>query len=134
MTITLDEFKNAMRAAHGGQLPLDADQEQALSHDFSVPLWLIAGPGTGKTHTLSWLALKRLVVDGVDPTRLLLTTFTRRAARELEVRVLADRQSLLNVGVAEAGNFELADLMLGTLHSVASRVLQDARYPAVFRI
>jgi DNA helicase-2/ATP-dependent DNA helicase PcrA len=134
MTITLDQFKDAMRAAHGGQLPLDQDQEQALSHNFSVPLWLIAGPGTGKTHTLSWLALKRLVVDGVDPTRLLLTTFTRRAARELEVRVLADRQSLLNVGVAEAGNFELADLMLGTLHSVASRVLQDARYPAVFRI
>src|SRR3954466_15482008 len=108
MTITLDEFKDAMRAAHGGQLPLDADQEQALDHDFSVPLWLIAGPGTGKTHTLSWLALKRLLVDGVDPTRLILTTFTRRAARELEVRVLADRQAMLTAGVADAGTFEVS--------------------------
>jgi len=33
--------------------------------------------GTGKTHTLVWLTLKRLLVDGVPPQRLMLTTFTR---------------------------------------------------------
>jgi DNA helicase II / ATP-dependent DNA helicase PcrA len=130
----LNSFLTAMAAAHGGQLPLDPNQRLALEHKFDTPLWLIAGPGTGKTHTLSWLALKRVLVDGVEPSTIVFTTFTRRAARELEVRLLRDRQALIDVGVRSAANFEVADLMVGTLHAISSRVLQDARYPPVFRV
>ncbi len=48
---TLDEFLDGMRAAQGDVLPVNTEQGKALLHDYRTPLWIIAGPGTGKTHT-----------------------------------------------------------------------------------
>jgi len=59
--------------------------------------------GTGKTHTLVWLTLKRLLVDGVPPQRLMLTTFTRKAATELRTRLIQGRQALVDAGLKAAG-------------------------------
>jgi DNA helicase-2/ATP-dependent DNA helicase PcrA len=133
--IDVERFLAGMRAAHGGQLPLSAEQERALRHDHrDSPLWIIAGPGTGKTHTLVWLVLKRLLVDGVLPARVFLTTFTRKAAAELESRLVLSRQKLMDVDLPGVEDFEVAQLQLGTLHSLCSRILQDERYPPAFRI
>jgi primosomal protein N' len=46
------------------------------------PLLIVAGAGTGKTNTLAHLVAK-LIVDGADPRRILLLTFSRRASKEL---------------------------------------------------
>jgi len=48
----------------------------------SSPLLIIAGAGSGKTKTLAH-RVAHLLVNGVDPERLLLLTFTRRAAQEI---------------------------------------------------
>src|SRR5437763_1453080 len=50
------------------------------------PLLVVAGAGSGKTLTLA-ARVARLVVAGADPSRLLLLTFSRRAAAEMERRV-----------------------------------------------
>jgi DNA helicase-2/ATP-dependent DNA helicase PcrA len=50
------------------------------------PLLIIAGAGTGKTSTLAHRVAQQ-VVSGVDPGKILLLTFTRRAAAELRRRV-----------------------------------------------
>jgi DNA helicase-2/ATP-dependent DNA helicase PcrA len=50
------------------------------------PLLIIAGTGSGKTNTLAH-RVARLVVKGADPGRILLLTFTRRAAAEMIRRV-----------------------------------------------
>src|SRR5271154_2088012 len=61
------------------------------------PLLILAGAGTGKTNTLAHRAA-HLVVNGTDPARILMLTFTRRAALEMIKRaqgivseVMADR-------------------------------------------
>src|ERR1700724_3071074 len=61
------------------------------------PMLILAGAGTGKTDTLAHRAA-HLVLNGVDPARILMLTFTRRAAQEMIRRtqlivaqVLADR-------------------------------------------
>lgn len=95
---------------------------------------MIAGPGTGKTHTLVWLTLKRLLVDGVPPQRLMLTTFTRKAATELRTRLIQGRQALVDAGLKAAGDLDLSQVMLGTLHELASDVLQRERYPETLRV
>ncbi len=59
-------------------------QQQAIDHG-NAPLLVIAGAGTGKTATLAQ-RVAQLVGSGADPTRILLITFTRRAAAELERR------------------------------------------------
>ena len=125
--LSLDEYLGALARAHKGTLPLNEDQNQAVRHDHRRPLWIIAGPGTGKTHTLVWLVMKRVLVDGVPPERIFLTTFTRKAAAELESRVVRARQLLADAGVAAAEAIDLTAIHVGTLHGLASRILQDQR-------
>ena len=69
---------------------LNAQQRQAVLHGTGEgavpgPLLVIAGAGTGKTDTLAH-RVAHLVRQGADPQRILLLTFSRRAAGELEKR------------------------------------------------
>jgi uncharacterized protein (TIGR00375 family) len=50
------------------------------------PVLVLAGPGTGKTHTLMG-RVRHLIEQGADPARILILTFTRKAARELKDRL-----------------------------------------------
>jgi DNA helicase-2/ATP-dependent DNA helicase PcrA len=75
------------------------------------PLLVIAGAGTGKTRTLVY-RVARLVESGIDPTQLLLLTFTRRAAQEM----------LRRAGLLLDGRCER--VTGGTFHSYANAVLR----------
>ena len=75
------------------------------------PLLVIAGAGSGKTRTLVY-RVARLIEDGLDPSRILLLTFTNKAAREMLRRV----EMLLSVDTRR--------LMGGTFHSVGNRLLR----------
>ena len=86
------------------------------------PLLVIAGAGTGKTMTLAH-RVAHLIIQGVDPERILLLTFTRRAAAEMMRRVEAIvRQALRGEKNAPAAGNVLA--WSGTFHSVANRLLR----------
>ena len=61
-------------------------RQPAGSHFTAGPLLVIAGAGTGKTMTLAH-RVAHLIVRGVSPERILLLTFTRRAAQEMTRRV-----------------------------------------------
>lgn len=65
---------------------LDDTQKAAVEHR-GGPLLLLAGPGTGKTTTLVEAVAHRVEHDGVDPGRVLVLTFSRRAAGELRERI-----------------------------------------------
>ncbi|MFF4246339.1 ATP-dependent helicase [Streptomyces sp. NPDC001822] len=66
---------------------LDAAQRAVADHR-DGPLLVLAGPGTGKTTTLVE-AVARRVADGADPARILVLTFSRKAAVELRDRMAA---------------------------------------------
>ena len=73
---------------------LNAEQRRAALHgDGSVagPLLVIAGAGSGKTNTLAH-RVAHLIVNGADPRRILLLTFSRRAAGEMSAARRADRR------------------------------------------
>jgi DNA helicase-2/ATP-dependent DNA helicase PcrA len=92
---------------------LNAEQRAAATHA-GGPLLILAGAGTGKTTTLC-ARVAWLLAEGVPAERMLLLTFTRRAAREMleRVRVLAERV------VPNAGR-----VVGGTFHSVAHRMVR----------
>jgi DNA helicase-2/ATP-dependent DNA helicase PcrA len=90
---------------------LDPVQLEAVTHD-GGPLLIVAGAGTGKTRTLV-ARLARLVDRGIPPERLLLVTFSRRAADEMGRRLVP----LVGPAVAR-------QLPAGTFHSIACRLLQ----------
>jgi DNA helicase-2/ATP-dependent DNA helicase PcrA len=80
-----------MSVAHLAKL--NPEQRRAVEHGVrekvygpSGPLLVIAGAGSGKTNTLAH-RLAHLIVNGVDPRRILLMTFSRWAATEMARRV-----------------------------------------------
>jgi DNA helicase-2/ATP-dependent DNA helicase PcrA len=87
------------------------------------PLLVIAGAGTGKTNTLAH-RVAHLVLEGVDPARILLLTFTRRAAEEMTRRAERIVGSAL---AARRGSASAAAVRLpwaGTFHSIGNRLLR----------
>ena len=93
------------------QRHLNERQREAASFG-DGPLRVLAGPGTGKTTTLS-ARVEFLLEREVPPERILLLTFTRRAAREIVGRVRASRRDERVQRVAG-----------GTFHSVAHHTLR----------
>jgi DNA helicase-2/ATP-dependent DNA helicase PcrA len=88
------------------------------------PLLILAGAGTGKTNALAHRAA-HLVVSGVDPARILMLTFTRRAAQEMIRRT----QSIVTAVLEERGkaggrSVQSRLLWSGTFHSVGNRILR----------
>ena len=103
-------------AADGARSPnltagLNAEQTAAAAHG-DGPLLIVAGAGTGKTRTLVY-RVAHLIERGVPPERILLLTFTRRAAHEMLSRV----ERL----VGTAGG----RVQGGTFHSTGHRLLRQ---------
>ena len=64
---------------------LNEEQKKVVFAD-EGPILVIAGAGSGKTRTITY-RVARLIEEGVDPSSLLLATFTNKAAREMSHRV-----------------------------------------------
>jgi ATP-dependent DNA helicase UvrD/PcrA len=103
--------------------PLNEEQRQAVFHgrDSDAPLLIIAGAGSGKTTTLA-ARVARLVLDGADPRRLMLLSFSRRAAQDLQRRVGRMLHQALGFGATQRAP-ELP--WAGTFHSVGARLLRE---------
>ncbi len=104
-------------APGGGAYPwldeLNRQQREAVTHG-TGPLLVVAGAGTGKTKTLAY-RVAYLISQGTDPGRILLLTFTRRAAQEM----LRRAGSVVARGTSATGR-----VWGGTFHSVANRILR----------
>ena len=88
------------------------DEQLAVVRAPSGPMLVIAGAGSGKTHTLTY-RVAWLVERGVDPSRILLLTFTNKAAKAMTGRV----EGLLGGRVQQVWG--------GTFHSIANRILRE---------
>src|SRR5271154_4222763 len=65
---------------------LDEAQQRVVDHE-GGPLLVLAGPGTGKTTTIVAAVADRIERRGIDPARVLVLTFSRKAAQELRERI-----------------------------------------------
>jgi DNA helicase-2/ATP-dependent DNA helicase PcrA len=106
---------------------LNTAQRAAVEHgseaksDKCSPLLVIAGAGSGKTNTLAHRGAHR-IINGADPTRILLMTFSRRAASEMIRRVeriaaqiMGQKAEVLTSGLNWAGTF----------HAIGARLLRE---------
>src|SRR5580692_8628625 len=105
---------------------LNPEQRRAVEHDPTgpgpvAPLLVIAGAGSGKTNTLAH-RVAHLIVSGVDPRRILLMTFSRRAASEVGRRVEAICSEALG---AKAGIMTDALTWSGTFHAIGAKLLRE---------
>jgi DNA helicase II / ATP-dependent DNA helicase PcrA len=104
---------------------LNREQRRAVEHGVSDPaagpLLVIAGAGSGKTNTLAH-RVAHLIVHGVDPRRMLLLTFSRRAAAEMTRRVERIATRVLGVG---SGAVTDSLTWAGTFHGIGARLLRE---------
>ena len=106
---------------------LNGEQRRAVEHGVSPddnqgPLLVIAGAGSGKTKTLAH-RVAHLIVNGADPRRILLLTFSRRAATELARRV-----QRISAQVLGTSSKSMTDALTwaGTFHGIGARLLRES--------
>jgi DNA helicase-2/ATP-dependent DNA helicase PcrA len=105
---------------------LNPEQRRAVEHGMAgegpfAPLLVIAGAGSGKTNTLAH-RVAHLIVGGADPRRILLMTFSRRAASEMTKRVERIARKVMG---DNAGVMTDALAWAGTFHGIGARLLRD---------
>src|SRR5262249_10203807 len=119
--------------------PPDAQQQQAVNAPSSAGLFIVAGPGTGKTASLTLRILKLVLIDGVPPRGILATTFTKKAAEELRSRVLGWGFRIIDVlkshpalSAAQKAFVDIVDInqvRTGTVDSLCEQLLREFRAP-----
>ena len=92
---------------------LNAEQQAAAAHT-STPLAIVAGPGTGKTRTLTVRIARLIEKLGAEPSSILAVTFTNRAAEEMRERL----DELL-------GTERSARITVGTFHQLGASLLRE---------
>ena len=135
--ISFETFIRALKESTA-RVP-NAGQRQAVEASKGDPLFLVAGPGTGKTATLTMRMLKLVIVDGIPPRGILATTFTKKAAQELRSRLLSwgyavqehllSKEKLNKMDKIWLERLDINQVRTGTIDSICEEVLRDFRDP-----
>ena len=134
--LSQEEFLGLIKAAGSDFYPPDDEQAKAVYADPRADLFIVAGPGTGKTSCLSFRALYLIFVAGLTPRSIIATTFTKKAAAELRSRLLGWGYRLIDAATKTdlpQGKLEflkaidLNQILTGTIDSLAENILREHR-------
>lgn len=122
--MNLQEMLTAIQKETGIQV--NHEQKRVIGHE-NEPLWVIAGPGSGKSEVLVLRTLKLACIDKVPPKSIILTTFTEKAARNIQDR-LAIYKNYLDQIDDNLKKIDLSEVRVGTLHSLCNEIMHEYRY------
>ncbi len=105
------------------------NQREAILHT-EGPLYLPAGPGSGKTRVLLWRTLYLIVFQGVSPDEIYLSTFTKKAAHQLQEGIRSLLSMVTNLTDVP---FDISRMYVGTIHSLCQRLITDRRFSSARR-
>ena len=125
--MTLNELLQIIERMPGrSAMTLTPSQHQVLEAAYG-PLLVIAGPGSGKTEVLILRCLRLIYVDQINPRSLFVSTFTEKAARELQDR-LGSYAAWISSQSVEAKDIDVAHIRIGTLHSLCNDIMHEFRF------
>lgn len=109
--------------------PANRAQREAVTYSADDILHIVAGPGSGKTTVLVLRALRCVLVEGILPEHILITTFTRKAAQELRTRWLDWGTILLNALQPDhcIDHIDINRCRIDTLDATIQNVLTEYR-------
>lgn len=134
--ITIEDFYSAYQTFRKSP---NNEQKEAIEKSPQKPLFIVAGPGTGKTTCLALRILKLILVDGITPASILATTFTKKAAEELRSRILGWGFQLIEElltgfhlspqAYARLNKLDINQIKTGTIDSICEQILREFRDP-----
>lgn len=136
--ITFKEFEDIVVTILKRDISSNKNQEKAIQSPADKSLFIVAGPGSGKTTVMVLKILKYIFVDGIDPSEILATTFTRKAASELYSRILGWGDEIKNYLLDSLDDFDALlkidridfnQIKIGTTDSIAEELLRDYKKP-----
>ena len=143
--IDYNEFEEIVVNVLERDISSNEDQKLAISSPKDQSLFIVAGPGSGKTTVMVLKILKFIFVDDISPNEILATTFTRKAASELLSRILswgdkikykliANYMDKMFSGeitddsiIKEINRIDFNQINIGTIDSIADELLRIHR-------
>ena len=143
--IDYNEFEEIVVNVLERDISSNEDQKLAISSPKDQSLFIVAGPGSGKTTVMVLKILKFIFVDDVSPNEILATTFTRKAASELLSRILSSGDKIKSKLIAsymdkmfsgeisddsiikEINRIDFNQINIGTIDSIADELLRIHR-------
>ncbi|EJG06165.1 UvrD/REP helicase [Methanofollis liminatans DSM 4140] len=113
-------------------------QYEAIESALDRSLFIVAGPGSGKTMVMALRVLKLIYVDKIDSSTILATTFTKKAAAELRSRILGWGDRLREAFIENPAytdqlealqSIDFNQIVTGTIDSISENILQEYREP-----
>ena len=137
--ISYEEFEDIVVNILKRDISSNHDQQEAILSKANEGLFIVAGPGSGKTTVIVLKILKYIFVDDIKPNEILATTFTRKAADELYSRILGWGDEIKNYLIDNAGDdfdmlvainrIDFNQLTIGTTDSIAQELLRVHKEP-----
>lgn len=136
--IKWNDFESIVSSQLGRNISNDPNQRSAISASPNQSLFIVAGPGAGKTTVIALRVLKLIFVDDVSPDSIMVTTFTRKAASELRSRILGWGDQMKDYMVNNPNyqhivpylqNTDFNQIITGTIDSIAEEFLRRYRLP-----
>ena len=137
--ISYEEFEDIVVNILKRDISSNHDQKKAIRSKADEGLFIVAGPGSGKTTVIVLKILKYIFVDDIKPNEILATTFTKKAADELYSRILGWGDEIKNCLVDNAGDdfdrliainrIDFNQLTIGTTDSIAQELLRVHKEP-----
>ena len=136
--ITYSQFENIVVNKLKRDISTNKDQNKAISSKIDQSLFIVAGPGSGKTTVMVLKILKFIFVDDINPNEIIATTFTRKAANELNSRILGwgdEIKKYLYKRITDEKKLKRLDIIdfnqiiTGTIDSIAEEILRIHRDP-----
>ena len=95
--ITYEEFEEIVVNILKRDISSNEEQKKSILSDVNQSQFIVAGPGSGKTTVIVLKILKYIFVDDINPSEIISTTFTRKAADELYSRILNWGDQIKNI-------------------------------------
>lgn len=136
--ISFKEFEDIVVKILKRDISSNKNQEKAILSPSDKSLFIVAGPGSGKTTVMVLKILKYIFVDDINPNEILATTFTKKAANELYSRILGWGDEIKNHLLDNIDDFDMLlkidridfnQMKIGTTDSIAEELLRDYKKP-----
>ena len=138
--ISYEQFEDIVVNILERDISSNEDQKKAITSPSDKSLFIVAGPGSGKTTVMVLKILKYIFVDDINPNEILATTFTRKAADELYSRILGWGDEIKNHLIDNISDENFDDILkidridfnqikVGTTDSIAEELLRDYKKP-----